>query len=271
MKNYKLPKNKVLVLRTCNNDLTSYNNFQWPESGVVKCPDWKPKPECGNGLHGLLWGEGNGQLLNWSQDAKWLVVEVDEKDIVSIDDDKVKFPKGKVVYCGNKEEATNLIHQHAPNGKAIVGLTVAVGDNRTATAGDNGTATAGYEGTATAGKWGTATAGYGGTATAGDDGTATAGDDGTATAGDGGTATAGNCGTATAGDRGTATAGYKGTATAGNCGTATAGYEGTIQIKYWDDKKERHRIKIGYIEEDGLKPNVKYKLNDKHNFIEVKE
>ncbi|MGV8528843.1 hypothetical protein ACV35S_06905, partial [Pseudomonas aeruginosa] len=92
-------------------------------------------------------------------------------------------------------------------------------------------------------------------------GTATAGYKGTATAGDEGTATAGYKGTATAGYKGTATAGDEGTATAGNWGTATAGEKGEVRIRYWDEKTERCRTVIGYIGEDGLEPNVPYKLN----------
>ncbi|HCT4760005.1 TPA: hypothetical protein OTY34_004597, partial [Pseudomonas aeruginosa] len=86
----------------------------------------------------------------------------------------------------------------------------------------------------------------------------TAGYRGTATAGDEGTATAGNWGTATAGDRGTATAGDE--------GTATAGEKGEIRIRYWDEKANRYRTVIGYIGEDGLEPNVPYKLNAGHKF-----
>ncbi|HDY5469910.1 TPA: hypothetical protein RQ713_006760, partial [Pseudomonas aeruginosa] len=68
-------------------------------------------------------------------------------------------------------------------------------------------------------------------------------------------------GTATAGDEGTATAGDEGTATAGYKGTATAGEKGEIRIRYWDEKTERYRTVIGYIGEDGLEPNVPYKLS----------
>ena len=171
----------VLILRTCNADMTSHRGFIWPEAGPVEDPDWKQTPNCGYGLHGLLFGEGNGSLLNWRADARWLVVEVDATSVVNIGG-KVKFPRGVVVHCGDRQSATSYLAART-HGRAIVG--------------------------------GTATAGYGGTATAGDGGTATAGDGGTATAGYGGTATAGYGGTATAGDRGTATAGYGGTATAG--------------------------------------------------------
>ncbi len=90
------PVETVLVLRTCDKNLQSHGGFQWPESGPVKCDDWSATPACGNGLHGLLWGEGDGSLLNWSDDAKWLVVEIEARLIVDLDR-KVKFPHGNVV------------------------------------------------------------------------------------------------------------------------------------------------------------------------------
>ena len=98
----------------------------------------------------------------------------------------------------------------------------------------------------------TAIAGYRGTATAGYRGTATAGHRGTAIAGYRGTATAGYRSTATAGDGGTATAGYR--------GTATAGYHGTIVVKWFG--RGRLRIAIGYVGEDGIEPNVAYRLSN---------
>jgi hypothetical protein len=273
---------KALILRTCKNDLTSYNGFKWPKKGYVECPDWDPKPKCGNGLHGLLWGEGDGCLLNWSEGAKWQVVEVDLEKCVEIGQ-KVKFPCGNIVYTGDQISATKYILEHGGFGKTIVGANVVVGNNQnavagyrgTATAGNYGIATAGYYGKATAGNYGTATVGHSGIAIAGDAGTATAGDAGTAIAGIGGkatastcgTATAGNGGTATAGNNGTATAGENGIATAGNGGTATAGNSGKIQIEWYDGV--RCRTTIGYIGEDGIKANVAYKCNEKGKLIKV--
>jgi hypothetical protein len=244
---YAVPDGKALVLRTCNADMTAHGGFRWPESGPVEAPDWEPIAECGNGLHGALWGEGDGSLFRWEPDAKWLVVEVDAGAIVDLDG-KVKFPRGVVVFCGDRKSATDWLAERAP-GRTIIG--------GTATAGDYGTATAGYRGTATAGYRGTATAGYRGTATAGDGGTATAGYRGTATAGDYGTATAGDGGTATAGYRGTATAGYRGTATAGNGGTATAGDGGILSLRWFDGN--RYRIATFYVGEDGIEAGAKYR------------
>jgi len=187
---------KHLILRTCKADMTSRNGFKWPRSGPVAAPDWNLAPECGNGLHGFLRGEGDGSLADWSSDAVWLVAEVET--YVDLEG-KVKFPAAHVIFAGSRLEAAAIVKARYPDA-AVIGANVAVEDGRVAVVGYQGTATAGYQGTATAGDWGTATAGDRGTATAGDRGTATAGDWGTATAGDRGTATAGDWGTATAGD-----------------------------------------------------------------------
>ncbi|WP_179195237.1 DUF7666 domain-containing protein [Pseudomonas aeruginosa] len=294
----KASQETALVLRTCSADLTSHGGFQWPDKigAVVEAPDWKKDNRCGHGLHGWLFGQGNHDCSGTvgDADAKWLVVEVGLSDLIALGG-KVKFPRCTIRHIGNRASATQFLIANEPRaaGVAVIGATLQAGDKElcqvgaygtatagdegtatagykgTATAGYKGTATAGYKGTATAGNWGTATAGYKGTATAGNWGTATAGnwgtatagDEGTATAGDEGTATAGYKGTATAGDEGTATAGYKGTATAGYKGTATAGEKGEIRIRYWDEKTERYRTVIGYIGEDGLEPNVPYKLS----------
>jgi hypothetical protein len=169
-------------------------------------------------LHGLLWGIGNYFLLDHSTDAKGVVFEV--SDYVVIGGDKIKAPKGKVVFIGTLQEAAQYIDERKP-------LHHTAGLYGTATAGDCGSATAGKYGTAIAGKYGTAIAG--------------------------------KYGTAIAGKHGTAIAGYGGTAIAGYGGTATAGDRGIIQIKYYDG---RYRILIGYIGENGLKPNVPCVVKD---------
>jgi hypothetical protein len=278
-----------LVLRSCAPDMSSKNGFVWPAVGEsAVAPDWSPEPCCGQGLHGWLYGQGDHDVSNYTKPGcKWLVVEVETDSIVMLGG-KCKFPKGVVRFVGTMTEAAAYLIANEPRAKevAVIGATVEVGDKQNALVGALGTATAGYSGTATAGDYGTATAGNSGTATAGDSGTATAGNygtatagySGTATAGDYGTATAGNSGTATAGDSGTATAGNYGTATAGNYGTATAGYSGTatagekgeIRIRYLDEKAERYRTVVGYVGEEGIEPNIKYKLDANHKFKAVK-
>ena len=154
---------KHLILRTCDADMRSYGGFQWPRSGPVAAPDWNPAPECGNGLHGFLRGEGDGSLADWSSDAIWLVAEVDT--FVDLGG-KVKFPAAEVIFAGSRLEATALVKARYPDA-AVIGANVVVENRRVAVAGRYGTATAGYSGTATAGDYGTATADYSGTATAG--------------------------------------------------------------------------------------------------------
>jgi hypothetical protein len=232
------------VLRTADAEGHSYGGFTWPEKGKVSCPDWKPTAECGNGLHGLLHGEGDGSLLNWAPDARWIVVKVKATEVVDLVG-KVKFPSGTVVYCGDRPGAAKYLDDHGCADRKVVGAT----------------RSAGYRGTATAGDGGTATAGDGGTATAGDRGTATAGDRGTATAGYRGTATAGYRGTATAGDGGTATAGYR--------GTATAGPDGALVIHWYDARKGRYRVSAAEVGENGIKANTKYRLDADGRFVPV--
>ena len=212
----------ALVLRTCAADGTSYNDFRWPlkVGSIVKAPDWKPTKECGNGLHGLLHGAGAGSLLNWSPDAKWMVLEIKLADAIMLGG-KCKFPQAKILFVGDRKAATDFMLPLVPNGSNVVGAFVTVGDGQIATAGYSGTATAG------------------------------------------------NSGTATAGNRGTATAGDYGTATAGDYGTATAGNSGEIRIRWYDYAKDRYRTVGGYIGENGLKANTKYRLNDKHEFVQA--
>ena len=139
----------VLLLRTCRPGGESRNGFIWPlEIGAeAVAPDWSPRAECGGGLHGLLWGEGDGALLDWSGDAVWMVVEATAVSVVDLGG-KVKVPRATVRHVGDRVSATAWLAERAP-GRKIVG----------------GTATAGHRGTATAGHRGTATAGDGGTLT----------------------------------------------------------------------------------------------------------
>ena len=258
----KLPSKKktVLCLRTVAADGTAYDGFKWPALGFVEASDWKPTAKCGNGLHGYLRGCGDAGSIDWN--GLFQVVKVIESEIVDLDG-KVKFPRCEVIFTGNQKDATDILVKEYGSGSNVIGATVVVNGRRQY-------AIAGYSGTATStGNYGTATAGYHGTATsAGHCGTATsAGYYGMAMAGDRGTAMAGYGGTATTGKFGTATAGDGGTATAGHYGTATVGVMGRISILYWDG--QRSREVIGYIGENGLEPNVPYKLNDKHEFVKA--
>ena len=143
----------VLCLRTCKKDGTSHSGFRWPlEVGVVvRAPDWEPTKECGHGLHGLLWGQGDADLVDSSPEAVGMVVEVLKKDVVDLTN-KVKFPRCTIRFVGSLGEAASWLARET--GRVVHYATVTAGTDGTATAGDRGTATAGPGGTATAGSGG---------------------------------------------------------------------------------------------------------------------
>ena len=269
------PSTHSLVLRACNEDMSSKNDVKWPTSGVVECPDWDPVPECGKGLHGWLYGNGDGSASEyWSFNDKWLVVSVETSSIIQLDG-KIKFPKGEVVFCGDRKSATDFLMKHEPRSKdqPIIGAFVIVGDNETVNTGYKGTSTSGDYGTSTSGDFGTSTSGYYGISTSGYYGTSTSSHSGTSTSSHSGTSSSGNFGTSTSGNYSTSTSGYKGTSISGDYGTSTsgvggkclAGVNGMISIYY--SENNRKKLKVGYIGEDGLEPDTFYKLDENNNFV----
>ena len=138
----RLKSNEILVLRTCEQDMTSYNGFKWKKKGVVTAHDWEPTYRCGNGLHGLPWGQGGDYLY---MGGIWLVLKVDtSEDYITGGPeltDKCKFRTCTVVYAGTREEATQLIYDNAPNGTIVFGLSLTGGDRATLTGGDWATLT----------------------------------------------------------------------------------------------------------------------------------
>jgi len=189
-----------LVLRTCAANLTSKNGFQWPQVGETAIAhDWVNNKECGQGLHGWLYGQGDHDCSNYLDEAaKWLVVEVGTAGIVMLGG-KCKFESGVVRFIGDKKSATDFLIANEPQSAsvAVIGASLVVGDSQSVVVGA--------------------------------------------------------LGTATAGDR----------------GTATAGYSGTICIKFYDYKNERYRTVVGYTGENGIEPNVAYKLDDKNKLVKA--
>jgi hypothetical protein len=121
---------RVLILRTCDADLKSYGGFQWPKSGRVEAPDWKPTQVCGNGLHGFLKGEGDRSLASFDPDAVWIAAWVEASLLINLDG-KVKFPWAEVAVAGTREEAIQFLRDNGCTG-AIVGGTATAGDGGTA-------------------------------------------------------------------------------------------------------------------------------------------
>ncbi len=119
-----------LVLRVCGPNGESYNGFRWPLTvgAEVVAPDWNERAECGNGLHGWLYGSGDIGVANIVDGAVWLVVEVAEPIVML--GGKCKYPRGTVRFAGPMHAAAAYMIEHEPRAKtcAVIGAALSVGD-----------------------------------------------------------------------------------------------------------------------------------------------
>ena len=229
----------ALILRSCKADMSSHGGFVWPKSGPVEAPDWNPEPVCGRGLHGLLWGEGNWGLLCSDFDAQWLVVEVDDapENLVKIDDQKVKFHRGNVVYAGEMSLAVTKV---LCSGEAFQRAIREAGDN--SSSGHSSTAASSGD--------------YSKAASSGDCSKAASSGHSSKAASSGDSSKA-----ASSGDSSTAAArGEKTIAmVAGIGGKAMAGKNGCFALAYLN-KKDVPRIAVGYVGQKGIKADTWYEV-----------
>jgi len=248
---------KAYMLRTCAADGTSHGGFRWPKEGPVSCPDWDPKPECGHGLHGLLWGGGNLSLLSNADDAIWQIVEIEEW--VEIDR-KVKVPRGAVVYSGDMAGATVgiamkwLDHLKKTNAFTVEGGAAIGGSSQLAASGYSSQlaasgdysqlAASGYSSklAASGDSSKLAASGYSSQLAASGDSSQLA-------------ASGGSSQLAASGD-------YSIAMCAGPNSTAAAGTNGTIALTWWDAEAKRFRVVVGYVGEDGIEAGVFYRVEN---------
>ena len=176
----------VLIMRTVDANRQSRGGFQYPPVGqMVEATDWSPRAECGNGLHGWLWGEGDGSLGEFGGGHQVLVLRARADETVQIGADKVKCRRGRVVYCGSAAGAVQVLHKHLPKDKQ--------------------------------GKWRP----------------------------------------------------ICGQASAGYLGQASAGYKGIVVLRHWDAAADRWRLVVGYVGEDGIKPDTFYRCDERGKLVEV--
>ena len=249
---------KALALRTSNADGTSHGGFQWPlEIGsIVTCDDWEPEAKCGNGLHGLLDGWGDYDLLSSEADALWQIVEVDRDKCVEING-KVKFESCVLKYSGDMATAMTMISDYQ------IGLLLKmVESNVDSASGD-------YSQLAASGDYSQlAASGYNSQlAASGDYSKLAASGDYSQLA-----ASGHNSQLAASGDYSKLAAyGRKSIAVCtGLKGSVLAGDDCCIALAWWDDDKERYRLVVGYVGEDGIESGKNYCLNDDHKFTEIK-
>ena len=96
----------VLLLRTCEADGGSYGGFKWPLTvgAEVSCPDWNPVAECGNGLHGLINGQGDWSLVPITPGRKIIVFEAVGTVVKLSNGTKAKCAKAIVRWAGESKD-----------------------------------------------------------------------------------------------------------------------------------------------------------------------
>jgi len=275
----KAKKEYSLVLRVCAPDMSSKNGFIWPGvGGIATASDWKDNEECGAGLHGWLYGQGDHSVSDhWNTpEAKWLVVKVETAGIRMLGG-KCKFQSGEVVFVGEKSEAAAYIIENEPQAKnvAVIGAVLKCEENGVIQGGALSVLTGGYYAKMTGGDYATMTGGDSATMTGGDSATMTGGYSAKMTGGysakmTGGysaTMTGGDSATMTGGDYAKMTGGDYATMTGGDYAKMTGGDYAVMHFTYWDGK--RTRTVIAYVGEDGIEPNVAYKLDNNHKVVKA--
>ena len=147
-------------LRTCADDGTSHGGFRWPlDIGAeVEAPDWAPAPVCGNGLHGIRDGAGDGVFLSLDPDAVWMVFSADAGTAIDLGG-KSKVGRARVEYVGDRSGAADFLVAHGANPAKCIGYTITGGSGATLTGGDYATLTGGNRATLTGGNRATLTGG----------------------------------------------------------------------------------------------------------------
>ena len=248
-------------LRTTDKNGKAYGGFQWPMQvgAIVEAPDWNPRAECGNGLHGLKDGLGDVSYLSSASDAVWWIVKAD--DAVDLDG-KHKFPRCEVVALGERATVTAALYALRPG--PIHYLMLTGGNRATLTGGNRSRLTGGDRSRLTGGDYATLTGGYEATLTGGDYATLTGGNRATLTGGDRSTLTGGNRATLTGGYYATLTGGYYATLTGGDRSRLTGGDRArltggdraTLIFLRWIDG--RRRVLTAYVGEDGIEEGKAY-------------
>ena len=305
---------KTLIIRSVSEDFTSTNNFKWSKKGIVKCPDWNPIMNCGNGLHGLRLNQNDPGV--WYEDGKLLLLEVEENKIIDLGG-KCKFPEANVLKVFDAmEELTNYLYEQKINIEGMYRRTqstdlsvkwiggtrsiLTAGNSSTLTAGDHAVLKAGdysmlvaeaqsilkagEHSQLNAGSYSTLVAGPRSVLTAGNDSILVGGDACKLTAGSGSKLygenssilKAGNYSTLIASKYAMLTTGYGSKLTAeygselkaGKNSILTAGYCSKLSID-WEDQDKTIKTANAIVGENGILPNIPYRLNNKGEFVQA--
>ena len=115
-KKLKLTEDHVLVLRKTKEDGKAERGFVYPSKGWVEAPDWDGgQKECGGGLHGLAWAEGELDIDDYGEFFQ--VILVNKKGgFVNLSDQKCKYRRGEIVLTSrDSRQAIEFIRTYDAN------------------------------------------------------------------------------------------------------------------------------------------------------------
>jgi hypothetical protein len=264
-----------LIMKVVNADGTTHGGFVWPLTvgATVEAP------ECGNGLHGWLNGEGYIDAADICPGSIWLLVGVRTKllDLGA----KVRFRKGTILAVGTAQEIAAEIIRRRPGSRPHYG---------THATGEGGTARGGYGSTVTGGRGCTITGGDGSAVSGGACSDATGGAGSVVSGGAGSTVRGGHGARIVGGDRSELTVGWggralgsdyctivggcwsvliggKGCAITGGTDSAVTGGLGSVFRVEWLDPYATLRTAVAYVGEDGILPDVPYRVDESGKFV----
>lgn len=113
---------KKYALKVVHSDMTTRGGFKWSGVGeVTTAPDWRADYGCGMGLHAWLNGIGsmNCQNISETEGAIWLVLEVhgDHVDLGG----KVKFQSATTLFAGHLHEASRFLAELSEETGPMIG------------------------------------------------------------------------------------------------------------------------------------------------------
>ncbi len=262
---------KLQFLRTVDRNGESHGGFVWPLTvgAVVEAPDWNPSPTCGGGLHAIDPATGDWSLMDWSIDARGMIVEVDESDVVTIDAAKVKFPRCTIIKVTEPGGMYDLLCRLTCSAEAIAKMPDASSGDYASIGSSGHYARIGSSGYyASIGSSGD----YASIGSSGHCARIGSSGDAARIGGSGDDARIGSSGDdariGSSGDYASIEAtGADSVILAAHGATVKAGERGVFAVAWHDGK--RNRIAVGYVGEDGIKPLTWYTVNAKGEFVEA--
>lgn len=266
---------RVLVLLTCDKCWRTRSGFRYPESGKVRNKGWEVNPRPSGDPVGLLWGEGDSSLLDWTEGARWVVCSVDTGRVVDRGS-YIHFSEGEVVHVGDQLSATTYIREHGGVRFNVHGVHISGGDGDEISGGNYANLSGGrgcrlYGGAMSnikggddsqllGGDWAVITGGDACDIEGGNSAHITGGSFSKLSGGRAATIYSGDFCAIFGGDYAVIRGGCSSIITAGHRSIVSGGNLSDFYVSCWSDQDQARRVIHGRVGQGGLKPDTPYRV-----------